>query len=420
MPASRSIIAYINAFLNFAAHALRGPFGTFALKQAQPLSARRLTSYYVAALLIIAGLTLASHLMLTYVLSHNQGTAAIINVSGRQRMLSQRIASLAAEYRLGDATARPALLTAINEFATTEAALSAANRDIAAPGAETLQVRNIYAGGTDSLDTEVGSFVADARQIASLPPADPAAAAPLKRLFAAARSTLLDKLNEIVAIHQSQTERILAELEDLQLSILAVVLLTLTIEALMIFRPMVSRIVSYTEEITRLASIDPLTELHNRRGFLQRCEDERVRAQRYGRQLCLLMLDADHFKQINDNYSHYAGDEMLRAMADALREVLRASDVAARLGGEEFAVLAPETDLKGATMLGERLRARIAGKAITFNGQTIKITVSIGVAPVPAGADGIGAALREADHLMYSAKRAGRNRVVSAEPSLSA
>ncbi len=255
----------------------------FALKQVDPLSARRLTRYYVTALLIIASLTIASHLLLTYVLQHNQGTAAIINVSGRQRMLSQRIASLAGQYRLGDVTARPALIIATNEFATAEAALSAANRAVVNANADTLEIRDIYAAGPNPLDAEVVGFVTDARQIASLSPADPAMAAPLQRLFAEARSPLLTKLDDIVAIHQSETEHVLAELEDLQLAILGIVLLTLTTEALMIFRPMIRRIVVYTAEITRLATTDPLTELPNRRGFLERCEAERIRAQRHGR-----------------------------------------------------------------------------------------------------------------------------------------
>jgi diguanylate cyclase (GGDEF)-like protein len=377
-----------------------------------------LTRYYVTALLIIASLTISSHLLLTYVLRHNQGTAAIINVSGRQRMLSQRIASLAAQYRLGDITARSALIIAINEFATTEAALSAANRTVVHANAATLDIRDIYAAGPNPLDAEVAGFVSDARQISSLSPADPAMEAPLNRLFAEARSPLLTKLDNIVAIHQSETERVLAELEDLQLAILGIVLLTLTTEALMICRPMIRRIVVYTTEITRLATTDPLTELPNRRGFLERCEAERIRAQRHGRPLCLMMLDADRFKQINDTYGHEAGDEILRSMAATFQKVLRASDFAGRLGGEEFAVLAPETDLPGGTLLAERLRAEVASQTVIFQGQKIKITVSIGVARVPGDAKGIDRALHDADLLMYRAKQAGRNCVFNAEPVL--
>jgi diguanylate cyclase (GGDEF)-like protein len=98
--------------------------------------------------------------------------------------------------------------------------------------------------------------------------------------------------------------------------------------------------------------------------------------------------------------------------------VLRASDFAGRLGGEEFAVLAPETDLPGGTLLAERLRAEVASQTVIFQGQKIKITVSIGVARVPGDAKGIDRALHDADLLMYRAKQAGRNCVFNAEPVL--
>jgi diguanylate cyclase (GGDEF)-like protein len=385
-------------------------------KSKDPLSARRLTSYYLTALMIIAGLTIASHLILGHVLRHNQGNAAVINISGRQRMLCQRIASLAAQYRLGDATARPPLIDAINEFATTQAALSAANRAIANPDAETLEIRGIYAAGPQSLDAAASRFVADARLVAGLAPANPAAAAPLARIFAAARAPMLAELNQVVAIHQSETERILAELACLQRAIIAIVLITLGIEAQIIFRPMIRQIVEYTGEITRLATIDPLTELPNRRGFFDRAEAETTRAQRYNHPLSLLMLDADHFKQINDSYGHEAGDQVLRALAGALREILRGGDIAGRLGGEEFAILTPQTDLPGAAQLARRLQAKIAGLAVSFGTHTINITVSIGVAPVPPAPDGLARALRDADSLLYRAKNTGRNRVVTAGP----
>lgn len=383
------------------------------LKSANPLSARRLTRYYATALLIIAGLTVASHLLLTYVLQHNQGTAAIINVSGRQRMLSQRIASLAAEYQLGDMTARGAMITATDEFEATEARLSAESRLATSRDAETLQIQRIYVGTDKSLEAEANGFIADARLIASLSPADPAGAVARTRLFEAARVSLLGKLNTIVQIHQRETERVLAELRDLQLAIICVVLATLMIEALVIFRPMIERIVFYTGEITRLATIDPLTELLNRRGFLERCEVERVRAERHDRPLCLLMLDADNFKQINDTYGHEAGDEMLRGLSVFFREVLRSTDFAGRLGGEEFAILVPETDLPGAILLAERLRETVAIAKTRFRNHLINVTVSIGVTSVSTELGGIERALHESDLLMYQAKHAGRNRVVS-------
>jgi diguanylate cyclase (GGDEF)-like protein len=151
----------------------------------------------------------------------------------------------------------------------------------------------------------------------------------------------------------------------------------------------------------------------NRRGFLTRCIEENARARRYGRPLSLLMLDIDHFKVINDSFGHEGGDEALRAMSASLRQSLRGADLAGRFGGEEFAILLPETDLPGATVFAERLRRTIAELPVMFHRQRVRLTVSIGVTRVGNDIDGIDRALQEADRLMYAAKENGRNRVVA-------
>jgi diguanylate cyclase (GGDEF)-like protein len=202
-------------------------------------------------------------------------------------------------------------------------------------------------------------------------------------------------------------------LERLQLGILATVLLTLGIEALTIFRPMIRRIAAYTSEILRLATTDPLTELANRRSFQARFEEERDRALRYGRPLSLLMIDIDRFKEINDAHGHDAGDASLRSMAESFRQVLRKTDFAARLGGEEFVILMPETDLSNAAKFAERLRETVAGLSIAFRKQQLNFTVSIGVTLVGGEGNSMTKALQDADRLMYRAKQNGRNCIVA-------
>jgi diguanylate cyclase (GGDEF)-like protein len=239
----------------------------------------------------------------------------------------------------------------------------------------------------------------------------------LKALFAEARAPLLNQLNAIVTVHQRESEHVLAELEWMQFIILVAVLATLAAEAKMIFQPVIRRIEVFTGEILRLATIDPLTGLPNRRGFFERAEIEINRARRYDRKMSLVMLDADHFKRINDAYGHASGDEALRLLAETLAGTLRASDLAGRLGGEEFAVLLPETDCAGARQLAQRVRMNIAAAPLMIGGVQVALTVSMGVAAVPM--DGlpeaaIEQALREADEAMYRAKAEGRNRVVMA------
>jgi diguanylate cyclase (GGDEF)-like protein len=389
----------------------RRPPGPARARRPSSVSPRALSAYYVTALLIIAGLTIASHLIVAYVLYHDRGAAAVINVSGRQRMLSQRIAGLAAEYRLGDPTARAELIAATAAFEANQRILTGAALGNTGTGWAARQLRAIYG---PAFTRDVAGFIADARRVAALPPGAPEAAAPLARLFAQARAPLLAQLDLAVTIHQRDAEHVLAELEDLQRGILAMVLVTLAVEALTIFRPMIRRIEAYTREITRLATIDPLTGLANRRGFLDRAAAEIARARRNNRELSLLMIDADHFKQINDTHGHTAGDIALQHLAKRLASTLRAGDTASRFGGEEFAILLPETDIQNAALLAERLRTDIAATAFPVNDAAISLTVSIGVTQMnPTAPTALEEALNQADQAMYSAKTSGRNRVVS-------
>jgi diguanylate cyclase (GGDEF)-like protein len=187
------------------------------------------------------------------------------------------------------------------------------------------------------------------------------------------------------------------------------------VEALAIFRPMIRRITSFTSEMLHLVTTDALTGAVNRQSFIDRAELELARSRRYDRPLSLMMLDADHFKLINDTYGHGAGDATLRALGGALRQSLRTTDAIGRLGGEEFAVLLPETDLPGAAELGERLRSQIANLAVPYGEHSLSVTVSIGVTSLPREVATVEQALRAADSFMYRAKAGGRNRVVSGE-----
>ena len=163
--------------------------------------------------------------------------------------------------------------------------------------------------------------------------------------------------------------------------------------------------------LEKLAASDSLTELANRRSFIEQADAEVRRAQRYGHPLALQMLDIDHFKSINDHFGHAAGDEVLRRLADVLRANLRHNDLAARIGGEEFVILLPETQLEDAAQHAERLRMAIAELRIPFEQSTLNITVSIGVAALDHGELSPEPMLMRADSGLYRAKQDGRNRV---------
>lgn len=166
-------------------------------------------------------------------------------------------------------------------------------------------------------------------------------------------------------------------------------------------------------ELQQLATTDPLTGLPNRRHFLAMLEKEAARMQRSGSgSAALLMLDLDHFKLVNDNYGHAAGDKVLRSFAERVRDSLRKTDHAGRLGGEEFGVLLYGTERQGAVEFAERLRERIeAGEAEVGDGRTLRITVSIGVTQLSGDDVSADSALARADDALYRAKDGGRNRV---------
>jgi len=163
--------------------------------------------------------------------------------------------------------------------------------------------------------------------------------------------------------------------------------------------------------LDRQARSDPLTGVLNRRGLEERLRLAVSTARRGARPLAVAMLDADHFKRINDRHGHEVGDSVLRLLAETLRSRLRVSDAVARLGGEEFIAVLPDTDLAGAMALAESLRAAIAGHVDAVYGS---ITVSLGVAVASGTAIEAAALLRSADEALYQAKESGRNRVCAA------
>jgi len=171
---------------------------------------------------------------------------------------------------------------------------------------------------------------------------------------------------------------------------------------------------------------DILTGWHNRRYLQRRLPEEVARAGRYRQPLSALLLDVDHFKRVNDSYGHPAGDQVLRDVASRVKHVLRTSDVAVRYGGEEFAVLLPQTALDDAARMAERIRHTVAtGPFPIKEGNELDVTVSIGVAEVRPGVMATDMAvlgeqlLSWADGALYRAKSEGRNRVMSAgEPQV--
>lgn len=170
--------------------------------------------------------------------------------------------------------------------------------------------------------------------------------------------------------------------------------------------------------LDELARTDPLTGMPNRRAFMEELQSAIAQGKRYGHGFSLALMDLDYFKRINDEYGHGVGDDLLCQMHEQVRAVLRSSDSLARLGGEEFALILPETDAEGAGETAERVRRSLADTKLTApSGERISLTVSIGVTTFGERDVTADQLLREADDAMYRAKHAGRNRISVAEPA---
>ncbi len=183
----------------------------------------------------------------------------------------------------------------------------------------------------------------------------------------------------------------------------------------------IRELTSAYELLRKEADTDPLTELSNRRPFLRALEKEFMRAKRYRHPMSVAMLDVDHFKTVNDRYGHDAGDQVLRAISAILVGEFRTTiEHIGRLGGEEFAVIFPETDTDGALAACARVLDKVRSTLTPVDGAKIGVTASIGIAELTAQARDGATVLKWADERLYEAKRSGRNRVVVADPAIPA
>ncbi len=175
-----------------------------------------------------------------------------------------------------------------------------------------------------------------------------------------------------------------------------------------------SVLIDYQQNLSHLATEDPLTGLLNHRGLESVLHITLAQAARQQWPTAAIMLDIDNFKEVNTNFGNEAGDQVIRQIAQLVQRVSRDSDLLARTGGDEYLLILPHTDLEGARILAERIRADIAERPLVVNQQRIPVTVSLGVAGAVGETD-LDKLAQEADRAMYLAKRAGRNRLASVE-----
>lgn len=184
-------------------------------------------------------------------------------------------------------------------------------------------------------------------------------------------------------------------------------------------KKMVQKLEKTQRELRILAITDPLTKLLNRRFFIERSESEINRAKRYHASITVLMLDLDHFKRINDNFGHKAGDTVLVEVSKALKKSVRDIDLVGRYGGEEFIILCPESDSASSLQVAQRIREDIENLTLDLNNQPVRMTISIGVAVESSGENlSLDTLVQHADEALYRSKENGRNLVTEWQKSV--
>lgn len=376
----------------------------------------RLTLRYVLALGMVALLTLASYALMDHALRSEVLGARLLNLAGRQRMLCQRIDILVLRAADDDGDERQARLqeldTVLGELKQGHELLAHGTAQALGLGADNPAL-GILRGTGDGIEALYHDFLEQAGTWRAVLAQGRSMDARAVLRFRSSGDALLERLDQRMTELQRLGERTLERLRVLVLLLLGAAFAGLLLTGVLLLRPMVGEVVRDRERLEGLnrsletqASTDKLTGAYNRRTWDVEIRREFSKARRQGAPLCLVMMDLDLFKDVNDEYGHLRGDEVLREFAERIRGSVRESDTLYRMGGEEFAVLLPGTDIEQGRQAAEKLRLAVSAAALGG----LPVTASFGVAETD-GDEYPDELYRRADQALYAAKENGRNRV---------
>lgn len=378
---------------------------------------RRVRRLFVVATAMLASLSLSEHVALSLFIDARSGTTSLISDAGRQRGQIHEIALLSGAIAYDhEPQAIAELAAVIADYRATQNRLIADAAGGTNGGAPSRLLRAYTAPNGIAAQSEV--FLSAAERVSARILTDPNASqhndrqlhADLNSVRSMAHGELARSLDEAATMRLNASAHNIDALRWLHWLTLGAVFAILFGLSRLVFLPMLRQIEQSVGRLTQLAERDHLTQLHNRYAFQALATRETSRARRHDRPVSLCVIDIDHFKQVNDHHGHAMGDIVLKAMAALLENVVRTDDLLARIGGEEFVVLMPDTAMADALLAAERIRDQVEATAQQV--VPMALTVSIGVAPVDVDSErALERAMHDADAMLYRAKNAGRNRV---------
>ncbi len=372
---------------------------------------------YLTALALVGLLSLGAYISLSSVIQTQANYGAIINVSGRQRMLSQRTALYAQRlvYAQNPGERDAIAQTLARDIALMERShlgLIRGDEALALPGDPSPDLAALYFDAPVHLDEQVTAHIERVRSLLETPESDLTPDNPdLQAILATAPDTLLPALNEAVTRYEEESNAQVARLKWIELGVLCATLLTLVLEALFIFHPMERAIRASRQKLVHSAFHDDLTGVPNRALFVRRV-DRAIQQRRADENayFAVVFLDLDRFKSINDSLGHSVGDALLVAFCERLLRCVRPGDTVARLAGDEFTVLLEEMNSpEDALLVAERIE-RALEAPFSLEGHSVHATASVGIVSSEEGYATAEEVLRDADIAMYRAKVGGRAR----------
>ncbi|MEL6301050.1 MAG: diguanylate cyclase [Pseudomonadota bacterium] len=377
----------------------------------------RLARSIMVVLCVLGMVAAIGHTITGFVIDVQEANATTVNISGRQRMLSQRITLMAEHFQTQRSELlRAQLISDIDLFERSHIGLVEGDVSMNLPDVLPEVARRVYFGSDLRLDARVEQFLELARRAAgSGSDASQATVELTSKAIGSIndRESLLYALDAAVAAFERHHRSEIRNLRRAQVASLVVFLLTLAAGTFLIARPMLQSVTTLVDDLDQLSVTDPMTDVLNRRGFLIK-----------GKALidsapdsAVLVMDIDHFKRVNDNHGHAVGDACIRHVATIASEVFRSIDVFGRIGGEEYAAVLSGVNADLASLVAERLRSALEAtpcEVLTHDNQVLALpmTLSVGVALRIEG-ETLEQVMHRADQALYEAKRGGRNRVVT-------